>query len=240
VTQHTGVRKTRPGFIIALIFIAVGSLLLLWPLAPAPYIPTPVPFSYTVANLPATWPCEDPVTWAYNPQSAPSGTFARLTNVMDMYSETTGLTFLYLGTTDVTPSTDLATPSPREADIMIGWAHNPVTGLDPSSNLLDPDDVAVAGKTLTATSYVSGVRFIRETQFNLTEANVIINLSVPSKTASERTAVLVHEMGHVAGLSHAPENSQSIMETVVIEGISRLQPSDVTALRNLYAQCRVG
>lgn len=166
-----------------------------------------------LASPPVRWdPCTV-VGYRVNVSGAPAGALADVKAAMAAASAATGVSFRYLGTTDLVPGTRSSSapdPYPAGTDIVIAYT------TPGRSALLDESRDAIG---------VGGVFYTRATQsaggkswHQAVQGYVVLDstASLPGGFGSGRTTgtpgtwgqVLMHEIGHVVGLDHPGNGDQ--------------------------------
>jgi hypothetical protein len=175
--------------------------------APPPPLPPvkPVgPYAFEVTNPdggPARWdPCVA-IHYLVNLTNAPPGGLADLQHAVAIVSESTGLQFVYDGTTTAPLKTSWITSGPVGVngwpDVLVGWSSPGQTDLKLTS--------AMGGITEYEAASLSGGGS------GLVDAVVV--LSAPNDPGAgfgpnARGALLLHELGHSVGLGHVNDTTQ--------------------------------
>ena len=150
--------------------------------------------------------CE-PVRYLVNDQFAAPGAAADVTEAFRRISKASGLTFEFVGTTDVVPTSRWAyqryAPDPtRWAPVLIGWAP------PGASDMLPGGDAAVGGPDVLPTP--AGKLFV--------SGSVVLNSDLNDTYTpgfgfgASRGGLLMHELGHLVGLSHVDDSTQIMAE----------------------------
>lgn len=175
------------------------------------YIADPV-----APDRPLRWdPCR-PIHWVFNPDGAPDGGLELAQEGFARITEATGWQFTFAGLTDE-PAT-LSGRSPYQPDrygdrwapVLVAWGRPPAGAVAGQAGPTWVDDVHVSGE-------------------------LVLNrdLSLPMTFDEGGWGdILLHEAGHVLGLDHPGDPTQTMYWTVV-SGVSGLQPGDVAGLERL-------
>ena len=170
--------------------------------------------------------CAGPVTWKFKPGSAPTGALKQVKGAFARVHAATGLDFAYLGTTDVTPRPG-GVPD-AGADVVIGWiGKRAFTGTYGNA----------VGKGGAAYMYdhrlANGDRVNRAVRggvvLNAGYNDVLANGFGSGFTWGE---VLMHEIGHVIGLSHVGATNQ-LMYRSITRGAARFGAGDLNGFRKV-------
>lgn len=153
----------------------------------------------------ARWnPCQV-ITYRVNANRAPRGALADTHAAVAAVEEVSGLDFEYLGRTDVVPQKVGREGYPDDTDLVVAWTDHTETPMLPDN----PGTAGVGGFTS-----VSGKRDEAGNAVWMSTAGTIVLNTQTSwlepgfgegKTVGE---LLMHEVGHVVGLSHARDTSQ--------------------------------
>lgn len=153
-------------------------------------------------TTPVTWdPCR-PIRYVVRADHAPAGGEALLHSAFDTVSQVTGLRFQYAGPTSEGP-TERRSSYQRErygdrwAPVLVVWA-TPVEVPDFGADLAGeagPQGVGARGDE----TYVSGTVML--------SAGVFQKLTAEGRGDAAR-AIVLHELGHLVGLAHAPDATQ--------------------------------
>lgn len=172
--------------------------------------------------------CDTPITWSIDTSrvSATDAAIARAQISRDLakWGDVSGLTFRYVGQVPVIydDTTFVVTSDvhPSERHIYIAFLR------EDESSLLDKRTVGFASPTK-----------VWKDSKQITEGSMVLSIEYVKKaSAQERSAVYLHELGHVLGLGHGfePEN---VMYYLVDEN-NTLSPGDIEGIRNLIKACK--
>jgi hypothetical protein len=172
--------------------------------------------------------CDTPITWSMDASriTAADARTARvqLTKDLSKWAEVSGLDFQFVGEVPViyNDTTYVVTsevhPSPRH--IYIAFLR------DQDSSLLDQRTVGFASPT----------RVWKDSK-QIVEGSMVLGIEyVKRASAQQRSAVYLHELGHVLGLGHGTE-PENVMYYLV-DGNNTLSPGDVEGIRNLIKACK--
>ena len=173
----------------------------------------------------ARWDSCRAVTWTFNGNRAPRRGLRQVKAAVRRIHAATGIEFDYVGRSDrkANPYGD-GVPGAR---VIIGWrgarAFRQYVG--------SPQVVGLAGQR-----FVSGYRDAGGRVDRTTQAGVILNAGHRLGSGFGRGAtwgeVIVHELGHVMGLGHAPARKQ-VMYSSTTGYNAKLGAGDLTGLRQL-------
>jgi hypothetical protein len=193
-----------------------------------PYAPAGSAASHSfMANPRWLWDsCSGPITWKFNPASAPSGGLEQVKGSFDRVHAATGLDFAYAGTTDVTPQP--SDPGSSGADIVVGWIGSQAFAQRHGSA------VGVGGA-----AYWQGQRLFSGTKVNRAfEGGVVLNAGYDDRLGSGFGRgvtwgdVLMHEIGHVIGLGHVGSESQMMFGRITTRA-ARWGAGDLNGFRKV-------
>jgi hypothetical protein len=151
------------------------------------------------SDNPVTYdPC-DPIEYVVNDALAPQGSRKLLTSAIDEISAATGLVFRDAGRTDLLPSDPSALPS-RRAPVLVAWTTPGVVG-DLAGRVAGVGgSVATRDDHAGARLYVTGVVALDAPQLGET----MLRTNGPQQVR----AVILHELGHLVGLSHVDDPNE--------------------------------
>ncbi|WP_244524870.1 matrixin family metalloprotease [Trujillonella endophytica] len=171
-------------------------------------------------------PCR-PIHYVIRPDNAPPGADSLVHEAFARVSTVTGLQFTYDGATDEGDTDDREPFQPdrygdRWAPVLVSW----------QTEIENPEfatDVAgMAGSTYVEPTggprvFVSGMMALDATAFALMLAD-------PAGIASAR-AIVLHELGHLVGLAHVPDQSQIMYREST--AVADFAPGDLSGLAQL-------
>lgn len=173
-------------------------------------------------GTPATFdPCR-PVQWVLRPDGAPEGSRRVVAEAVAEVARSTGLRFVYAGTTDEPPTRGRAVSQPERygegpAPVLIAWS--------------------TAGETpeLTGAQVGLGVASWAGDRERLVSGQVLLDrqdlTDDDGGTASLAAATVLHELAHVVGLGHVDDHEQVMNATVA--GRASFGAGDLRGLRLL-------
>ena len=194
-----------------------------------PYSPAGTASSHTFMSSPRwMWDsCRGPITWTFSTGSAPRGAVKQVKGAFARVHAATGLDFRYLGTTDVAPKPGGAPAS--GADVVIGWL-----GQRAFNDRYQDGAVGVGGARFsTGYRLANGDRVNRAAQ-----GGVVLNAGYNGDLANGFGSgytwgdVLMHELGHVIGLSHVGSAKQ-LMHHSITRGPARFGAGDLNGFRKV-------
>lgn len=186
-------------------------------------------YAFTTTNpggTPARWnPCQVH-TILVNPAGAPAGAVADLRAAVKKLDDATGLRFKIGGTTRAVPSDSygLTAVNGKWAPIVVAW------GKPGSSQLLTGGEVGGAQPVWVENATGKNV---------FVSASIVFSTETAQLTAGfkpgtvSRGALMLHELGHLAGLGHVADTHQIMYP--YIGGAVTYQPGDLKGLRALGA-----
>jgi len=178
-------------------------------------------------------PCR-PIHYVVRTQGEPTGAGELVTQAVAEVSRATGLVFTYDGTTTEAPATQRPLTSPdlygdRWAPVLITWEtadENPDLAVDV---LGEAGSVAVTRPGDDFSVFVTGQVRLDSTQF--------ADLLTTADGATTARIALIHELGHLVGLSHVNDPTQVMFPAIQV-GLIGYAPGDLTGLAQLgQGQC---
>ncbi len=193
-----------------------------------PYAPAGSAASHAFMSSPRwLWDsCDGPITWKFNPASAPSGGREQVAGSFDRVHAATGLDFTYAGTTDVPPKP--SDPGASGADIVVGWIGGQTFAERHGSA------VGVGGA-----AYWRDQRLFNGTRVNRAfEGGVVLNAGYNDRLGNGFGSgttwgdVLMHEIGHVVGLGHVGSEKQMMFGRITARA-ARWGAGDLAGFRKV-------
>jgi hypothetical protein len=158
------------------------------------YAPVGDPADYELFFKNARWnPC-NPISWRYNPTHGFEGSIDVLERALQQVTRATGLQFRYAGTTTKVPYVDNVK---GVADLVVGWA-NEAQADELLFSTAGYGGVKSSGPSFKEQEYGQGTVVL---DYEETQIEPSYSPSSPSATAWGQ--IMLHELGHAVGLSHA-------------------------------------
>jgi len=175
-------------------------------------------------------PCR-PLHYAIDLRGAPAGARRLVHRAVVRVQAATGLQFVYDGTTTERPIDHRGLVHPTDDDwppVTIAWA------TEDEEPRLAGRIVGIGGSTRVGSDadlrYVTGRIVLERATFH--------ELLRTPQGAEKATAIVLHELGHVVGLSHIPDPAQ-LMYAETAPGVTDFAPGDLRGLALLGAgRCR--
>ena len=182
----------------------------------------------TENGSPLRWnPCQ-PIHYVVNLGAAPPGSLGDVQRAVLEVSGDTGISFVYDGLTDEIPNGERKAFQParygdRWAPVLIGW-------VDPRTN-----DLGFNRGDRVAAGVASPLFPSRTDRSIFVSGFVAINASDPNppgfSTPGDQGPVLLHELAHVIGLGHVPEQGELMQPSG--GGLTDYGPGDLAGLHAL-------
>ncbi len=172
--------------------------------------------------------CDIPVTWSIDTGRLTAGDAAtaerQIRRDLEKWGEVSGLDFQYVGEVPVVydDSNFVVTSDihPSERHIYIAFLN------ERDSSLLDKRTVGFASPTK-----------VWKDSKEITEGSMVLSIEYVKKaSAEERSAVYLHELGHVLGLGHG--TSEENVMYYLVDDNNTLSPGDIEGIRNLIKACK--
>lgn len=182
------------------------------------------------SDAPVAWdPCRT-VQYVVNPDGAPPDGDALIADAVDTVSRATGLRFANVGRTSERPRRDRDPFQPRRygdqrwAPVLIAWSREDeypeLSGY--IAGVAGPQRVQRGNAPAV---YVTGQVVLDAEQLSMTD--------VPDRT--DARAVVLHELGHLAGLAHTADDGQ-LMYSEATRNVRDYQVGDLLGLAELGSQ----
>jgi matrixin len=172
-------------------------------------------------SAPARWgTCK--IGYRVNPRRMPPAGLADLHEAMRRITQASGIRFHYLGRTATVPSARYGGPGRNK--IVVAWAPPAKSG-----GLLAPGIGGVGGTSRTSNRLLSGYLLINSAYS--TTGDTGFGSGMPNGL------VLMHELGHVVGLNHSPDQRQIMAPGSPLRA-AVWGAADLTGLRKVGSRCR--
>ena len=171
-------------------------------------------------------PCAGDIHVRVNPTLGGAGALADAQAALDALSRGSGLHFVYDGTTTFVPASSRSASQP--AEVVIAWAP-PGTGAG-ASDYYQPGAVGEGGWRSSGTSNDGGATW----NWRIVQGFVVLDPGSPLPggfgAGVTRGSLLLHELGHVAGLGHTDDGSQVMYPVLRSSSVGSFGAGDLTGL----------
>lgn len=222
-------RKGKPAWQLATVVVSVAFLSIIGVVAYAESQVASIFAGSSPELINSGWAdCDTPITWSMDVSrlNAADARIAERQIRQDLtkWGDVSGLDFQYVGEVPVVyDDTNFVVTSevhPSERHIYIAFLHQD------ESSLLDARTVGFASPTK-----------VWKDSKQITEGSMVLSIEYVKKTsAQKRSAVYLHELGHVLGLGHGT-SEENVMYYLVDEN-NTLSPGDIDGIRNLIKACK--
>lgn len=208
--------------------------------ATATYLLTTRVVDGTVLTL--RWdPCQASITYRVNPRSAASTAAGRDAAVADVrgafarLGKATGMTFRYLGTTSLVPSTSAWAGQLGDAEIVVAWVDQRTTRTTLLGRAGTGYAAGTGGYSYKTWTWPEGAAPRAAIGRGYVVLNAADNKAFRSGFGSGTTRgqLLLHELGHVVGLRHVSASSQLMYPVLLPRTDSAYRSGDLTGLRKV-------
>ena len=167
------------------------------------------------------WDACRPITVVVNDRLAPLGARTELWEALTELAAATGMTFHDAGSTDAVPTSAWLQVPDDDPTLVVTWAPRALT------------DVIVPGAAATGGWYAHD-------GWRITKGFVVVDATPGVRTVSGTLlgTLLLHELGHVAGLEHVDDPGQVMVPTVSAASPERYTADDLAALAVRTSPCR--
>ena len=233
VDRRSGVdrRKGKPVWQLATVVVSVAFLSIVGVVAYAESQVASIFVGSSSELINSGWAdCDTPVTWSIDTGrlAAADAAIAERQIRADLakWGDVSGLDFQYVGEVPVVydDSNFVVTSEihPSARHIYIAFMN------ERDSSLLDKRTVGFASPTK-----------VWKDSKEITEGSMVLSIEYVKKaSAQERSAVYLHELGHVLGLGHG--TSEENVMYYLVDDNNTLSPGDIEGIRNLIKACKEG
>ncbi len=170
-------------------------------------------------------PCA-PVRWRLNTQYAPDGVKPEVKTALRQLGAATGIRFVYAGKTKAIPGSSRTWPG--NTNMVVAWAAPGQTKWNLYGNTIGRGGQL---KTVYART-ANGKRALKITRSGLVMDNTF---AAPAGFAgpNARGSIIVHELGHAAGIGHSTDSVQQMYPSAVNTANGIYQAGDLAGLRHV-------
>jgi hypothetical protein len=170
-------------------------------------------------------PCA-PVRWRLNTQYAPDGVKPEVKTALRQLGAATGIRFVYTGKTKAIPGSSRKWPG--NTNMVVAWAAPNQTKWNLYGNTIGRGGQL---KTVYART-AKGKRALKITRSGLVMDN---SFAAPAGFAgpNARGSIIVHELGHAAGIGHSTDSVQQMYPSAVNTANGIYQAGDLAGLRHV-------